>query len=57
MKTEAGKLETYYIDRITGTAHKVLCLGKNRQILCLGKNRQILCVGKNKRIKATVLIK
>ena len=24
MKTEAGKLETYYIDRGTGTAHKVL---------------------------------
>ena len=30
MKTEAGKLETYYIDRRTGTAHKVLCVGKNR---------------------------
>ena len=29
MKTEAGKLETYYIDRRTGTAHKVLCVGKN----------------------------
>ena len=55
MKTEAGKLETYYIDRITGTAHKVLCLGKNRQILCLGKNRQILW--QKPRIKATVLIK
>ena len=25
MKTEAGKMETYYIDRRTGTAHKVLC--------------------------------
>jgi hypothetical protein len=24
MKTEAGKSETYYIDRATGTAHKVL---------------------------------
>ena len=24
MKTEAGKVETYYIDRRTGTAHKVL---------------------------------
>ena len=24
MKTEAGKFETYYIDRKTGTAHKVL---------------------------------
>ena len=30
MKTEAGKLETYFIDRRTGTAHKVLCVGKNR---------------------------
>ena len=29
MKTEAGKLETYYIDRRTSTAHKVLCAGKN----------------------------
>ena len=29
MKTEAGKLETYFIDRRTGTAHKVLCAGKN----------------------------
>ena len=28
MKTEAGKWETYYIDRRTGTAHKVLCVGK-----------------------------
>jgi hypothetical protein len=25
MKTEAGKFETYYIDRKTGTAHKVMC--------------------------------
>ena len=25
MKAEAGKLETYYIDRRTGTAHKVSC--------------------------------
>ena len=24
MKTAAGKFETYYIDRNTGTAHKVL---------------------------------
>ena len=24
MKTEAGKFETYYIDRRIGTAHKVL---------------------------------
>ena len=23
IKTEAGKSETYYIDRITGTTHKV----------------------------------
>ena len=30
MKTEAGKLERYYIDQRTGTAHKVFCLGKNR---------------------------
>ena len=29
MKTEAAKLETYYIDRRTGTAHKVLCGQKN----------------------------
>ena len=29
MKTEAGKLETYYIDRRTGTAHKVLCVCRN----------------------------
>ena len=29
-KTEAGKLQTYYIDWRTGTAHKVLCKGKNR---------------------------
>ena len=28
MKTEAGKLETYHIDRRTGIAHKVLCVGK-----------------------------
>jgi hypothetical protein len=27
MKTSAGKFETYYIDRETGTAHKVLCGG------------------------------
>jgi hypothetical protein len=27
MKTEAGKSETYYIDRMTGTAHKVLSSG------------------------------
>ena len=25
MKTAAGKFETYYIDKNTGTAHKVLC--------------------------------
>ena len=30
MKTEAGKLERYYIDQRAGTAHKVFCLGKNR---------------------------
>ena len=33
MKSAAGKFETYFIDRITGTAHKVLCekySGKNR---------------------------
>ena len=29
MKTEVGKWETHYIDRRTGTAHKVLCAGKN----------------------------
>ena len=29
METEAGKFETYYIDRITGTTHKVLF--SNRQ--------------------------
>ena len=28
-KTEAGKLETHFIDRRTGTAHKVLCVEKN----------------------------
>ena len=27
MKSAAGKFETYYIDRNTGTAHKVLCGG------------------------------
>ena len=25
MKTAVGKFDTYYIDRNTGTAHKVLC--------------------------------
>ena len=33
MKTEAGKMETYYIDRRTGTAHKVLygvCINSSR---------------------------
>ena len=25
MKSAAGKFETYYIDRKTGTAHKVMC--------------------------------
>ncbi len=33
MKSAAGKFETYYIDRNTGTAHKVLFekhTGKNR---------------------------
>ena len=29
IKTEAGKLETYFIDRRTGTAYKVLCVSKN----------------------------
>ena len=27
MKSAAGKFETYYIDRKTGTAHKVMCGG------------------------------
>jgi hypothetical protein len=27
MKTKAWKFETYYIDRKTGTAHKVMCIG------------------------------
>ena len=32
MKTEAGKFETYYIDRRTGTAHKVLRVKENSKV-------------------------